>query len=196
MQQNLGQILRAIDVRPCPEGFEYLCLQSCPAGVVQMLGKAQPMVAGAKLGGPDEDHIGAAPSSRAEYHIAPAAQNSCNIILCQKSQIGHDNENISGPSQSSSIGDQFIEGIIQIQLRLLDLDIVADVHDIQSRPGENRHFANARNSSQNVSKHGKGQQPSLLRRKGRGQPALGIAPLKRHYDSDRSMHAAAIRGNR
>jgi len=145
MQQNLGQILRAIDVRPCPEGFEDGDLKARLPGKGQMLGKAQPLVAGAKLGGPDEDHICAASSSRAEYDISLAVQNSHNIILCQESQIGHDNENISGPSPPSSIGDQFIEGIIQIQLRLQDLGITADVSIVQSRSGEDRRPAEAQN---------------------------------------------------
>jgi hypothetical protein len=188
MQQHLGQILRAIDVASRPEGLEDRNLKARLPCVVQVLGKTQPLVAGAKLGGPDEDHIGAAPPSRTEHYIAPAAQNAYHIILCQKSQICHDDQNIPWPSLHSLMGDKCIEGIIQIQLRLYNLDIAANVCIVQPRPGEDSHFAKSGNSSQNVTEHGKGQEPSLLWRKGRGQPALGIAPLERHHDPNRSMH--------
>jgi hypothetical protein len=46
-----------------------------------MLGKAQTLVAGAKPGTPDEDHVGAAASPRAENYIPVAIENSHDILF-------------------------------------------------------------------------------------------------------------------
>jgi hypothetical protein len=81
VQKYLPQILRLIDVTSCPEGLIDRNFKACLTSKCQMLGKAQTLVAGAKPGAPDQDHVGAAASPRAEDHIPVAIENTHDILF-------------------------------------------------------------------------------------------------------------------